>query len=128
MGFKPKEKTFLLEFEDEEYEGLEIEMRSLDVGSFLTLNKLTSKKDPSEAEMAAMFKIFAKGIKSWNVEGGDGVVWPTTYASVLKLDTDFVISIISAWLGGAAGVDEDLGKDSTSGEKSPVPLPTMEAL
>jgi hypothetical protein len=128
MGYKRKPKTFLLEFEDEEYKGLEIEMKGLPVAGFLTMMKVMETEEKNQSVLATMFRLFATGLVSWNMEDEEGNPLPANYDSVQTLDTDFVTQTVAAWMEGMSGVSKDLGKDSPSGVKSPVPLPTMEAL
>lgn len=128
MGYKRRPRTFLLSFEDEEYKGLEIEMKGLSVEAFLTLSKVTSDDNQTPEQVGTMFRLFTTGLKSWNMEDEDGKPLPPTYDSVLTLDSDFVMDVLMAWMEGIGGVDKDLGKGSDSGETSPVPLPPMELL
>lgn len=128
MGYKSRPRTFLLSFEDEEYKGLEIEMKGLSVAGFLTLAKVTSSDNQTQEQVGTMFRLFSTGLKSWNMEDEDGTPLPPTYDSVLTLDSDFVIHVVASWMEGMAGVDKELGKGSDSGATSPVPLPTMELL
>jgi hypothetical protein len=128
MGYKRKFKTFVLEFEDREYSGLEVEMRSLPLGEFLRLSKIFESDDKTDEQVEEMFRLFAKALVSWNMEDDGNEPIPATYASVLDLDLDFVLTILGAWIDGVASVAPTLGKDSNSGATSLVPSLPMEAL
>lgn len=129
MGYKRKKKTHRLDFKDyEDFKGLEVHVKPLSVGQVLTLGRLATKDDQTEEELETIFRILSQGLVDWNLEDDDGNEIPPTYESVLELDQEMASTIIEAWVSGVTKVDEELGKGSPSGEKSPVPLPTMEAL
>lgn len=118
MGYKRKVKTFVLEFDDEEFAGLELEVKSLPLGKFLALSKKFDQEDKDDAEVEEMILLFFGAMISWNMEDENDQAMEMTYENLLTLDLDFVMACISAWLDAIASVPSDLGKDSKSGETS----------
>jgi hypothetical protein len=119
MGFKRPVKTVVLGFEGTDYEGLEIEVRSLPLGQFIELSKKFESEERSDQDVEEMVKLFVDSVKSWNMEEDDGTPVAPTYDNILTFDLDFVMACVSAWVDGMTGPDKDLGKDSNSGETSP---------
>lgn len=120
MGFKPPRKAYKLQFEDEEYAGLEIVARSLSVADFLKISSLADDvKGKTEAEAASsvndLFASFARSVVRWNIEDDDDKPVPVSLDGVKTLEFDFVISVIQAWLSAMTDVEPGLGKDSNSG-------------
>lgn len=124
MGYKRKSKVYVLAFEDEEYEGLEVRVKSVPVGKFLELNSLAmgvSKNGETDAEAAIetnaeLLKAFANALVSWNVEDEDsGEPIPSTLEGVNSCDFDFAMRLIEAWLEALAGVSRPLAQEFNSG-------------
>lgn len=141
-GFKPKRKIFkIVEFS--EYEGLEVEARSVNTGQFLKIVSLAAGLENlggDESKFTAedvntieqLFKLFANVLRSWNLidedEGGNDVPVPPTMEGLLSQELNLVMEVIGAWIDAVGGVDAETGKDSPSTATSPVPLPPMEVL
>lgn len=141
-GYKPKRKIFkLVEFP--EYEGLEVEARSVNTGQFLKIVSLAARLESlggDESKFTAedvatierLFGLFAKVLRSWNLmdedEDGNDVPVPPTLEGLLSQDLDLVMEVIGVWIDAVGGVDAETGKGSPSSVTSPVPLPPMEAL
>lgn len=129
MGYRRERRLFNLKFEDPEYAGLEVLIRTLPVGEFLGLAKLQAALSADDTDVAAvekLFRVFLDKLIRWNVEDPDtGEPVPTTMAGLQTLELDFVLVIIGAWISGMAGVSPSLGKDSPSGGTFPeVDVPT----
>lgn len=129
MGYRRERRLFNLKFEDPEYAGLEVLIRTLPVGEFLGLAKLQNALDESNPDFSAvekLFKVFLEKLIRWNVEDPDsGEPVPATMAGLNTLELDFVLAIIGAWINSMAGVSPSLGKDSPSGVTFPeVDVPT----
>lgn len=129
MGYRRERRLFNLKFEDPEYAGLEVLIRTLPVGEFLGLARLQASLDTENPDISAvekLFKVFLDKLIRWNVEDPDsGEPVPTTMAGLQTLELDFVLVIIGAWVNGMAGVSPSLGKDSPSGGTFPeVDVPT----
>lgn len=121
MGFLVAPKTYELHFEGREYEGLQVSMRGLSLGNYLEVQRITSLTQETPDETEKMIRIFVDSLVSWNLEeiGKDGVqTVPTTRDGVGRLNIDFVMTIIGAWLTAIAGVPAPLEQNSASGNPS----------
>ena len=119
--------------------GLELVTRPVQVGYLSKLASLLSdvagisqRGDDSDARQnlaeveektTQLFAMFADKIKSWNyqmeTEDGDIVDVPATAEGFQSIGNDLeVFDILNAWLTALAGVNADLGKESSSGEAS----------
>ena len=116
MGYRPKRKIYTLEFEGEEYEGLEVKIRGLNTGQVMDID--TARQDGGDAAIVAMLQLMADQLIEWNVEDDDGQPVPTTFEGVRSLDIDFNWAIIDAWQNAAAGVKTPLDEPSISTEPS----------
>lgn len=127
VGYRREPRIYKLQFADPEFEGLEVMVRSLPVGEFLSLARLQTALDGDNPDLDAvekLFKIFQDKLIAWNLEDDEGKV-PTTMAGIKSQDLDFVLQIIGAWANAMGGVSPELGKGSTSGETFPeVDVPT----
>lgn len=121
MGYKRPVKTFVIEFDDEEYEGLEIEMKSLPLGEFLRVSKMMQNDDKSDEHVEELLKVFGRALVRWNLTEDDDSPVPCGYEGVLTLDIDFAMAVMGGWVNGMADVSKSLGKDSNSTGTSPVP-------
>lgn len=119
MGYKRKIKTFTLVFEGEEYEGLEINAKSLPMGAFLDVSKRFQSEKQSEEDVEAILATFASSVTSWNLEDDDDKPIPASLDGLKVLDLEFVFAVIAAWLQGISGTTAELGKGSPSGDNSP---------
>lgn len=121
MGYQPKRHVYVLEFEDEEFDGLEVRAASAPLGTFLdmtALAKIGSNPNPEDvAKVGDLLIGFAGVLRSWNVED-DGIPMPPTAESLRKLEFPFVFQIIAAWIKATAGVAAPLGQLSDGGGPS----------
>lgn len=128
MGYRREPRIYKLQFEDAEFDGLEVMVRSLPVGEFLSLARLQTALDQENPDLDAvekLFKIFQDKLIGWNLENEDGSKVPPTMAGIQSQDLDFVLQIISSWANAMGGVSPELGKGSTSGATFPeVDIPT----
>lgn len=118
MGYKRKIKTFTLVFDGTEYEGLEIEAKSLPMGDFLDVSKRFQSDKQNEGDVEAILDTFASSVISWNLEDESDEPVPATLDGLKTLDLEFVFAVIAAWLQGISGTTAELGKDSPSGGSS----------
>lgn len=116
MGYRPQRKTYVLEFEGEEYKGLEVKIRGLNTGQMLDID--TAREDGGDAAIRAMLKLMADQLVEWNVEDDDDQPVPMTFEGVCSLDLDFNWAVINAWQTAIAGVAAPLDDASTSTEPS----------
>lgn len=131
MGYRREPKIYRLQFADDEFNGLEVMVRSLPVGEFLALARLQvaiDQENPDVEVIEKLFRTFQSKLIGWNLEDDDGAKVPATMAGLYSQDLDFVLQIITAWVNAMGGVSPDLGKGSTSGESSLVGAIPTEAL
>jgi len=154
VGFRAV--TYLLVFDDPQYEGLEIRARGASIGQMaqlMDLATLAETKSMTKEEFARLeilFRIFAgcpaacdwphedqggnhyvSKIKSWNLEDEqDGCVVevPADYAGFMEQDINFQMAVVFAWMDAVVGTPGDLGKDSTDGGASVEESIPMETL
>jgi hypothetical protein len=125
MGYKRPVKTFVIEFDDEEYAGLEVEVKSLPLGEFLRVSKMMQNDDKSDEHVEELLKVFAGALVRWNLTEEDDTAVPCDYSGVLTLDIDFAMAVIGGWVNGMADVSKSLGKDSNStvtSQAPPIPM------
>ena len=134
MGFKPKRRTFVLEFEDPDLEGLTIKARSATVAEFLTITELASSVGDQPGDAARglgavrdLFGAFVPVITDWNLDGDDDQPLPVTVDSLLSLDFPMVMAVIEAWMGGVTDVLGPLGKPSPTTGTGTSTDPVVEA-
>lgn len=137
MSYVRKSKVFKLTFEDPELNGLVVRVRSVPLGRLLKLVKVVGldaenlKADDLEM-VDEILVMFSKALVGWNLENedDDGVrsEVPATYEGVQSQDLDFVITIVSAWVEGMAGVSAPLAQRSSGGATFPEGSLPMEVL
>lgn len=153
-----RNKVFLLEFEDEEFAGLEIRARGASVSGLLGLLDLVDvfgqrDKGFTADEMRQIEQLFRAlagcpagcgqehrelidvglthyecRILSWNLEDDAGRPVEPGYASLISQDLDFAIAVAMAWFEGVIGTPAPLGGGSSDGGPSPEDLIPMETL
>jgi hypothetical protein len=130
-GYRRQRTVFNLTFE--EYEGLQVQVRSLPIGKLKKVGELENLKGLSDRKMTGndlaliekFFGLFAEALITWTLEDEDGTPIPPTFEAIMEEEPDFMAEIALAWLDQLIGVDEELGKDSPSGQRFPeVSLPT----
>ena len=136
MAYKLKPKIYRLIFDSGEYAGVEVRVRSVPVGQYLKIARLsaeTTADGGTEADMAdELFRAFASALLEWNLteDSPDGQEYeiPADVDGLYRLDLQFVLLLVQEWIKTMAGIDPDLGKGSTSGGTSEVASIPMEAL
>jgi hypothetical protein len=119
MGYRRNAPTIELTFEDPQYEGLQMRMKSMSFGKALETMRM-AEMVKGDGEVTALAGVFADHIVSWNLEDDRGVpIEPTTQA-LLELDIGFVMDTLTAWLEGLLQVSAPLAARSTGGEQSAV--------
>ncbi len=109
-------------------EGLVVRIKSLRVGKLRKLIRAVESDEGVSDSLDEFIELIAENLVSWTLEDENGVPVPADLSGVEDLEMDVLMGILSAWLGKLTGVDKELGKDSSSGEKFPGQLVTMEAL
>lgn len=129
-GYKPSKKTFRVRFED--YPGLLVVCKSVNLGTLTKLNALAGSNDPDDAKAA--FGFFAKRIITWNMEHPDlddddeetcpvcgsepGAMLPSTVDGMMCLEVDFVMKLILGWVQAITSVPAPKAPNSSDGESS----------
>lgn len=142
MGFQPPRKTYILDFEGTELDGLEVKARSAPLGMMLELGKLAdgfgSTPDVeeiaglSEQEQISMVRgsmdslrsiveLYAQVLVSWNYEDEHGQAVPATVEGMLTLDPPHMMMIIQAWRQAVVAVPPASSPTSSAGALSEVP-------
>lgn len=127
MGFKRPKTVFDLRFAGD-FEGLEVRARSVSLREFTAMGELSrleqlGRRAPTAEDVKdidALFECFAGALISWNLEEDDGTPVPATLDGIRSQEVDIACRIAVAWIEAVAGVNPDLGKDSSSGETFPV--------
>lgn len=121
-----------IDLSDTPYKEFEVRTASCTLGQMLALGDQPDRVRAGAglAAVRELVALFASRITSWNVDGEDDkpLPLPATVDTVLGLDFRFSGMLIRGWLDGMTNVDDDLGKDSTSGPPSAPPNFPMEAL
>ena len=123
MGYKRNPKVYRLQVEDE-YDGLEVMVRSLSMGQLIGWKTGDREKDVTEE----MVELLAERIVEWNLEDENGHPVPPTLENIKEEDNDLVFAIINHWTDAVRGVDTPLPESSPSGEQSPALSIPMEPL
>lgn len=126
MGFKVG-KIYKLSFEDERFEGLEVRVKSMQLGQFIKLASLIDEGGFTGDTAEEIFERFSKVLVSWNAEDDEGPL-PITAEGLLRLDLVEARAIVEGWRDAVTGVTGPLDKSSTSGEQYPEGSIPMEIL
>lgn len=103
-----------------------VRMKSVSFGQVRRI--IAATEDSSDENFQILLDAIDKALVSWTLEDEDGSPVPTGLDGVDTLDFPMVMDIIMKWLECMTGVDEDLGKESTSGSPFPGRPVTMEQL
>ena len=126
MGYKPRRKTYNLQFEGGRFEGLEVTICALPIGELLELDELSETRTRENVDR--MFEIVSIALQSWNLETEDDQPVPATKEGLYTQDPDFVHAIVDAWRDAMTGVSAPLPETSDAGETSPEASIPMEPL
>lgn len=122
-------KVLLLRFEDPDFEGIEVRIRSTSMGRVLALKDQAdaARKGGGLDELSELTDLFVAKLESWNIEDDEGEV-PATREGLLRLDLHDALYLITSWFDAMTSVGDDLGKGSISGSPSPEASIPMEVL
>lgn len=126
MGHKRNPKIYHLKWEDGDYEGLEVHVRSMTMGQLISAR--TGKGYNGKDDIGGSVELLADRIVDWNLEDEDGTPVPVTLEAMHEEDDDLILAIISRWMEAVAGVSAPLDETSNSGATSPVASIPTEAL
>lgn len=145
MGYQ-RNKTYLLAFDDPDYEGLEIRARGLSINRAMAAMRLAEVFDNDEHNFTAedlvkldiLMRMFAgcpancgqehpeladagvehytSRIVSWNLEDEDGRPLEPSYATFTDQDADFTMNVVMAWLQGVLSTPAPLDGTSSDGK------------
>lgn len=122
MGYKRTPRVYKLVFEDEEYRGLEVKVRSMPLGQFMEVAELADGAENDQEKAKKLFQAFAAALVEWNLEedGPDGNPWPVPadLDGLLRQDLEFVFYLIKEWMTAISGVNGPLAGSSTSGSNA----------
>lgn len=119
-GFKRKRKTYKLDFEGTEYDGLEVRVTGLTTGEYLELVSLSGPTEEGDREVEGMIRMFQKHLVSWNLEDEKGKPLDTTYETVADNDFTMNTTIINRWTEALSGVPDETAKKSQTSDDSQV--------
>lgn len=129
MGYKRERRTYVMEFADPEYEGLEIRVRSIPIRELTYLMSLNPEAAEGEERASSINKLmsaFAEALVSWNMTDENDQPLPTTLEYIESEDADFVMTCIAQWMKAMSQVDDASPLDSNSEpgptEEAPSPL------
>lgn len=128
-GYKRKRKTYKLDFEGTEWDGLEVRVKGLTTGEYLQLVQLSgASNEEGDAETEGMLKMFASHLISWNLEDDAGDPIGTSFEDIKENDFTMNMAIVSAWTDALASVPAKVGKESSPGNAALVASIPMETL
>ena len=131
-GYRRKSTILRLHFDDPEYNGLVVKVKSAPIGQLLGLTALAGT-DPQNfnpddlAKVNGMFEVFANRLVEWNLEDESGQPVPATLEGIHSQDGVFVLTIVLTWISAVVGVASPLGPSSSNGQPSPglsIPMET----
>ncbi|MGA5116848.1 hypothetical protein [Streptomyces pseudogriseolus] len=129
MGYTPPRKTYHLDFSGTDLHGLEVSLRSLNVGELADLMELQTKVEQDPRNAMDLFTLVAKKIVKWNVEDDDGNPVPSNLEGLREQDLSFVMALIKPWVDAMASIPLPLEQNSTGGPPSapapPIPMETL---
>lgn len=143
MGFTPKGKVYVLDFEgDPELDGLEVKCRSAPISAMLAMGELLESAtsieggDPNDPAVAVrqlqamrpLLAAYADVLVEWNLELDPGTPVPATFEGLCRLDAGQVMRIIAAWQKAVSDVPAPLPEPSSSGAPSLAASLPMEPL
>jgi hypothetical protein len=126
QGYRKKRREFVLKFENEEFEGLEVRASSTSLGNLVDLMDLAEMDRASVREekerLMQLFEKFMACVKSWNLEheiaNDEWIATPLTVDGLLLHESDFVLDLVFAWMDGITGTSGPLGRKSDGGKPS----------
>lgn len=123
MGYKRKRKIFNLKFQDPEFAGLEVRVKSPTLGRFIEVANLgdVNVASPTPQVVNTMVSTLVDVIVSWNLEDDDDQPIPVTDAALRDLDPDFLGAVFEAWGEAVAEVPAPLADSSSSGRQLELP-------
>jgi hypothetical protein len=125
-GFRREKPVYLLRFEDDQFDGLEVTAKSLPLGEFFALQRLQEKANDDADAAEQVVRKLSEVLVSWNLEDDEGKPVPCEFSGVATLDLPFVLAIMSAWMEAVASVPNRSPGNSNGGGTSLEPSIPME--
>ncbi len=127
MAYKRERRVYVMTFDDPEYEGLEIRVRSIPIREFHSLLALDPESKDSAVRAESINKMlfaFAEALVSWNMTDENGSPLPTTLEYVESEDVDFIMMCITEWMQAISKVNDasPLDENSELGQTTPEEL------
>jgi hypothetical protein len=120
MGYKRPQTVYRLKFE--EHEGLEVRAVGVPLGQMLDIAEQADAVKAGTVtdfgQVRELLDLFAKSLRSWNLEEEDGAAVPCTRDALLEQEFPFVLDILGAWSEAIASVPAPLERRSTDGPRS----------
>lgn len=124
VGYQPT--IYSLVFDD--LDGLEVKTYGTSIGQVKRFMSFANDK-PSAEQTLELFEAFGEALIKWNLEDRDGQPVPATPEGIDGFpDSRLMGQIVNTWINTVSGVDEELGKDSSSGRPYPEASLPMEPL
>jgi hypothetical protein len=121
--FKREKKLYHLQFEAEDLAGFECYATGTTLEQFVEVTALSEELQTPEGRtkdnIEKQFTVFARFLKSWNLDDENDQPVPCTYEGLASQEFDFVMAIMMAWTAAIASVPAPLAEGSASGETSP---------
>lgn len=131
MGFV-RQKTYVLDFEGTELDGLTVKAKACTVGEYVEIHKVYDRElaelDSLRNDFGELAELIVPHLIEWDLEEPSGQPIPLTLESVTALDHDALKLLLWAYRTAITEVPRPLEKPSASGEPSQVELPPMEVL
>jgi hypothetical protein len=130
MGFKVQRTVFNVHFKTgSKLDGLFLQARSISMKEVMGLSAEADKARAGEGldKITKLLTRFSEELVEWDLESEDGTPTPPTLDGLLSHDPDVVLPIVLSWFDSMLQIDDDLGKDSNSGERFPeasIPMET----
>lgn len=119
MGYR--RPTYLLKFEDPQFEGLEVRCRPVNTGivhKLIQLSKMEEAKTSEEVDeqLGQLAETFGAALVGWNYEREDGTPVPATVDGFKEADFPMQMGVVGAYLDVALNVSAPLGQTSNGGK------------
>jgi hypothetical protein len=126
MGFRRGNKVFNFKFQEGEYDGFEVKLKSLTLGEFATLLQLREDKLVEAGD--DLFKMVGESLIGWNLETEDGEPIPANLEGLYTQDFSFLMFLMDEWMQAMSQVPVPLDRLPKGGGTSQELSGLMEAL
>ena len=112
MGFKANRTVYKLVFDDPEFEGLIVRIRSGTLAERQEFDEITTNE--------VLFEFFERMLVEWNAEDDHGATLPLTADGIRQLEPATFRKIQQAWINAVREIPAPLEQPSNDGETSEV--------